>query len=117
MKHLLFLLIFSFSVNAEETVFPSIDIILEGMQYQSIGQSRYSLGIKNISGETIYPKCRKVFNRIYRLYAGPHIVQKFWEESVFTHRRVWQKKAESLSLRCFEKNGNRYAEWVSLYKT
>jgi len=94
-----------------------MDVVLDGLEYKNIGQSRYSLVIKQANGKEVYPKCRKIFNKIYRLHGGPHIIQKFWEEASFTHKRVWKIKNENLSLRCFEKNGIRYAERISLYGT
>lgn len=115
LKKSIFFIICILSVNAQGAQFEPIDNILKGLEYQSIGQSRYSFVVKENNKKIPYPKCRVVFNKIYHLYGGPDIVQKFWEESMFTHRRVWKKGEKSLSLRCFNKGGARYAEYVSLY--
>ena len=117
MKVFLLFFTLSFSVSAIEPEFKAIEVLLKNIHFEEIDQSRYSLAKKGEAGETIYPKCRKIFNVIYRQYEGPHIVQKFYEGSLFTHRRVWKNKKRSLSLRCFEKNGNRYAERISIYET
>ena len=117
LKYILTFFVLSFSANTAELDSFSIEHLFKGIHYESIGQSRYSLGKKGSSGKVEYPKCRKVFNIIYREYKGPHIVQKYYEGSQFTHRRVWKSKSLNLSLSCFEKNGNRYAEWISTHET
>jgi hypothetical protein len=98
-----------------------MESIIEGLHYDvyesHAENTRFSLGKKGIDGNTTYPKCRVIFNRIYRLYEGPDMVQKYWEESVFTHRRVWKNENKNLALRCFEKSGKRYASEVSTYET
>lgn len=70
---------------------------------------------KAYSGEVSYPLCRSIFNKIFSAYGGPHIVQRFHEETMQTHRRVWRNGDERIALRCFEKGGSRYAERVELY--
>ena len=81
LKYILTFFVLSFSANTAELDSFSIEHLFKGIHYESIGQSRYSLGKKGSSGKVEYPKCRKVFNIIYREYKGPHIVQKYYEGS------------------------------------
>ena len=38
-------------------------------------------------------------------------------EAVEVHRRVWKRGNEYLGLRCYERDGERYAERVELYRS
>ena len=84
----------------------------------SIGSGWVALGFvrRGASGQDELPLCLKVFDRIYAVHGGPDIVQNFNEVAIKVHRRVWKRGNEYLGLRCFERNRERYAERVELYR-
>ena len=84
----------------------------------SISSELVALGFvhRGALGQDEMPLCLKVFDRIYAVHGGPDIVQKHSVEAVKVHRRVWKRGNEYLGLRCYERDGERYAERVELYR-
>ena len=84
----------------------------------SISSELVALGFvhRGALGRDEMPLCLKVFDRIYAVHGGPDIVQKHSVEAVKVHRRVWKRGNEYLGLRCYERDGERYAERVELYR-
>ena len=88
------------------------------IRHISVIPSGITLGLvrKLASGEEVFPHCLEVFDRIYAAHGGPDIVQNLQEEAIKVHRRVWKRGNEYLSLRCLERDGERLAEVVQLYR-
>jgi hypothetical protein len=86
--------------------------------YISIGKESVGIGFarRSNTGVEQFPRCMDVFNRLYATYRGPDIVQHMYEAETKVHRRVWKRGTERLALRCFDKDGERYAERVELYR-
>ncbi len=83
----------------------------------SVSDYRLSIGFerKNDNGESVYPTCRSVFNRIFEEYGGPNVVQRFQVEMTPAHNRTWKRGRGRMKLLCFERDGTRFAERVDLY--
>ena len=85
-----------------------------------IGITKWQVGLiferKDADGTLHYPLCNDVFNRIYRSYGGPNVVQNFHEERMKVQRRIWTRGHDRMALRCFWREGVVYAERVELYQ-
>ena len=90
----------------------------DDIHHVSAGDGWVRLGLvsRTAAGRDTLPLCSVVFDRIYRSYGGPDIVQHLHEEATPVHRRVWKRGTEHLALRCFSIDGERYAESVELYR-
>ena len=90
----------------------------DDIQSVSVGDGwvQLAFGTRTATGRDTFPLCSVVFDRIYRSYGGPDIVQHLHEEATPVHRRVWKRGTEHLALRCFSNDGERYAERVELYR-
>ena len=109
------------SSRAQDSVIEVADSDSESdghIAYVSVREDFVGVGFgrRKIDGPQTFPTCMEVFDQLFAKYGGPNIVQQSYEAATKVHRRVWVRGAERLALRCFDRNGERYAERVEIYR-
>jgi len=75
---------------------------------------RKDMAPDGVNYSLVFPRCRPVFNEIYRNYGGPHIIQRHYAAATKMFYRIWRVGDERLQLFCHYRGDVPYASQLGI---